>query len=667
MQIPLGASGLHALVADDSPVRIVGHSAARSQPLVEILDTAHGRRRSGSGYTETEIGARLRYLTHTQEEVLAGIRLRIEQADADSGLVATSIITVFEHGGINAWTEVFNGGTSTINLEAVSSFAIELDATVSSAELLVANSGWLSENRWHSEPLIDRLSDVDIPFHGQNPRSRTFESNVGSWSSGDKLPTAVLVTSAKSVGWQIENNGSWYWELSQRHESVALLLFGPTLQEHGWSELLAAGASFRSVPVSIVHVEGREADVFGAMTAHRRTLRRSGQSELLPIIYNDFLNTLMGDPTTEKVLPLVRAAAAAGAEVYCLDAGWYDLDGDWWYSVGEWTESPHRFPGGLREVTDAITGEGMRVGLWLEPEVIGVRSPLAATLPDEAFFHRSGIKVEEHGRYHLDFRHPAARDHMNNVVDRLVNDYGASYLKLDYNITSGLGTDRLGSAGAGLLGHGRALLGWIEGLTERHPGLLLENCASGAMRADYSMLARTHIQSTSDQQNPLLAAPIIAAALASVLPEQSGNWASPQPDMTDHEIIWTMCSGAAGRLYLSGHLDKLTEQQWLLLSEGVALHKELREHLAEAIPSWPAGLPDHQSGAYALRLSGKTLDWVTLWLHPGKQVIIPGLRPGQFSQIYPQGASQLNIEEHSDGTAITSVANQPIGAVLQIA
>ncbi len=91
-------------------------------------------------------------------------------------------------------------------------------------------------------------------------------------------------------------------------------------------------------------------------------------------------------------------------------------------------------------------------GLWLEPEVVGVRSPVAGQLPAEAFFQRDGERVVEHGRYHLDLRHPAAVKHLDEVVDFLVGDLGVGYLKLDYNINGGPGTDTGGgSAGAGLL------------------------------------------------------------------------------------------------------------------------------------------------------------------------------------------------------------------------
>ena len=66
--------------------------------------------------------------------------------------------------------------------------------------------------------------------------------------------------------------------------------------------------------------------------------------------------------------------------------------------------------------------------------------------------------------------------------------------------------------GAGLLEHNRAHLKWLEGVLDRHPALVIENCGSGAMRADFAMLSRLQLQSTSDQEDFRLYPPIAAAA-----------------------------------------------------------------------------------------------------------------------------------------------------------
>ncbi len=343
----------------------------------------------------------------------------------------------------------------------------------------------------------------------------------------------------------------------------------------------------------------------------------------MPVVFNDYMNTLDGDPTTEKLLPLIAAAAEAGAEVFCIDAGWYDDSGAWWDTVGEWTPSTTRFPGGLSEVVEAIRDAGMSPGLWLEPEVVGVRSPVADTLPDEAFLLRHGQRIVEHHRYHLDLRHPAALAHLDRVVDRLIADFGVGFFKFDYNIDPGPGTDHdADSVGDGLLRHNRAHLAWLDRLLDRHPGLVIENCSSGAMRMDFAMLSRLAMQSTSDQQDFTKYPPIAAAAPVSLLPEQAASWAYPQPGMSEEETAFCLVTGLLGRFYVSGHLNRMDERHRGMVAEAVATAKTLRTAIANGHPYWPAGLPGWTDPWIALALRGPTRDGidedlVSIWRRGG--------------------------------------------------
>lgn len=59
----------------------------------------------------------------------------------------------------------------------------------------------------------------------------------------------------------------------------------------------------------------------GELTKYRRMIRRPNKdNENLPVIFNDYMNCLFGDPTTEKELPLIDAAAAMDCEYYVIDA-----------------------------------------------------------------------------------------------------------------------------------------------------------------------------------------------------------------------------------------------------------------------------------------------------------------------------------------------------------
>ena len=264
-------------------------------------------------------------------------------------------------------------------------------------DVLWAENDWLAEGRWQQRALRDALPDLNRGAHGADPRGRFGLTSIGSWSSGTYLPMGSIISrrTGATWAWQIEHNGAWHWQVGEftpPHGGEAqayLALLGPADAEHQWRAVLTPGASFTTVPVSIaVSDEGFEGAV-AALTASRRAARRPHEDHRrLPVIFNDYMNTLNGDPTTERLLPLIGAAAQAGAEYFCIDAGWYaDAGEGWWDTVGAWKPSPTRFPGGLwPRCSDRIKAEGMVPGLWLEPEVVGVRSPVADQLPADAFF-----------------------------------------------------------------------------------------------------------------------------------------------------------------------------------------------------------------------------------------------------------------------------------------
>lgn len=659
-----GAIRLLLTHGDDRPVSLLslrpdGPVEGIGVPLVEVQAIGHGRFPGSHRYADTAIGARLRHRSHTA----SADELRVVQHDPVSGLVVTSVFQgVAGVPAVRTWTEVEVEGEP-VHLQAVTSlstgaFLVDSGRSVDEVDLVHADSDWVAESRWHRTPLREAgLVAMDPTVHHHASRSRFALTSRSSWSTGEHLPTGVLVARDDSwaLAWQIEHNGAWHFEVGETVAGAYLALLGPSDGEHQWGRVVSEGDGFTTVPVSVAIAAGGVDEAIGALTRQRRATLRNRRAPELPVIFNDYMNTLMGDPTTEKLLPLIDAAAEVGADYFCVDAGWYDEDGKWWDSVGEWRPSRTRFPNGFGEVADRIRERGMVPGIWLEPEVVGVRSALARSLPDEAFFQRQGARVGEHGRFHLDFRHPAAVRHVDEVVDRLVEEFGVGYVKLDYNIMPGAGTDVGGVApGDGLLGHNRAHLAWLDALLARHPGLLLENCASGAMRMDYAMLSRLHLQSTSDQQNPLLYPPIAAAAPASVLPEQAGNWAYAQPGMTPSEAAFTLATGVLGRLYLAGRVDLMDPSQRALVAEAVSVHKGLRPEIATSVPFWPLGLTGRAGAWVAQGLRAPANSYVTAWrlpaAPPAADLPVPHLRGRDVavSPVFPVASPEWAFEWHAE-------------------
>ncbi|MGC5014258.1 alpha-galactosidase [Streptosporangium sp. DT93] len=650
-----------------------GGGRRAGQPLVELLTPGAGHARASHRFSETAVGRRLAFTRERRSREGIWHVLTIELRDEASGLGAeVDLRSADGVGACQVRTRVTNHGPEAVTLLGVTSFAAGFpDGPAETLDVVRADAEWLGEGRWRRHPLREGAPVLNLPLHGQDGRGRLAVVSAGTWSTGRHLPTGGVVhRDGRAWLWQIEHNGAWRWEIGERREGAYVALLGPTDIDHQWRHVLEPGGSFTTVPVSIAVSGDGLAGAAAALTAHRRAVVRPHPDRAgLPVVFNDYMNTLMGDPTTAKLLPLIDAAASAGAEVFCVDAGWYDDDGTWWDSVGEWQPSQSRFPRGIEEVLARVRARGMVAGLWLEPEVIGVRSPMADKLPAEAFLQRDGVRLVEHDRYHLDLRHPAATAHLDQVVDRLVEELGVGYLKLDYNIDPGAGTDLdADSAGAGLLAHNRAHLAWLDGLLDRHPALVLENCASGAMRMDYALMSRMQLQSTSDQQDPLLYPPIAVAAPMSLLPEQSASWAYPQPEMSDEQIAFTLCTGMLGRLYLSGRLDVMRPEQLESVRAAVAVHRDIRARLAEAVPLWPLGLPGWEDPWLCLALRDGEDTYLGVWRRPGAtastELSLPhlaGTRPA-IDVLYPRhlpaweqgwdpGTGSLTLTSRGDGPA----------------
>ncbi|MGW9588554.1 glycoside hydrolase family 36 protein [Microbacterium sp. NPDC055455] len=601
---------------------------AAALPIAEVHVNAEG---SGVASSErlmgSAVGLRLRAVEHRSWSEAGVSHLEVSARDAVSDVLVIARWSSWpDLPVVRAETEVV-AGDHAVDLRAVSSVALGGISAPGSQwwldhEVGFAHNTWFREMAWQRRtPAELGLDDTGLRTWGLPTSRASFAvAQRGSWSTGGHLPMGMLRSRVepRSVLWQIEHNGPWRWEIGDHGDALYVVASGPTDQGAAWMRRLEPGRRFRSVPAMLV-LGGDDDDLFGALTEARRRVRRPHPDhDGLPVIVNDFMNALMGDPTAENLPPFIDAAAAAGAEVYCIDSGWYAEGERWWNELGVWRPSSRRFPEGLEAMTRRIRDRGMVPGLWLEPEVVSVGSPVAELLPPEAFFQRDGRRVVESGRLQLDLRHPSARAHLDDAVERLIADLGLGYLKFDYNMDVTQGTDvRADSPGDGALGHQQALLEWVSELMDRHPGLVIESCASGGQRMDGATLRVHPVQSTSDNQDPLMTAAIAAAAPTTVTPEQGAVWAYPDPSWSDERIAFSLASALLGRMHLAGRIDRLSPEQMRLVQEATSAYRSIRHRIAGARPFWPLGLPGWHDPVVAVGLRDADGDLLTVWRRSG--------------------------------------------------
>ena len=540
----------------------------------------------------------LKYVSHSLYENEDGNKLEILLSNGE--LEATIHYQLYNGIGVmRSWTDVKNVADKSIGLEYVSSLSYSGFDTgcfpdYKDISILIPHNAWCREANWKEYTLSELGYERCSDFSGK----RISISNTGTFSCKEYLPMGAIINkkTENTYFWQIENNGSWQWEISDIADMLYLKLSGPAEQENQWYKELEPNEVFSSVKVAI-SVDKDFNGALAQMTAYRRRIvREKITDKTLPVIFNDYMNCLMGDPTEEKELPLIDKARDLGAEYFCVDAGWY-ADGTWWDSVGEWKPSSWRFPSGIHYILDYIRSKGMIPGLWLEIEVMGINCPLASKLPDSYFFTRHGRRVIDHGRYQLDFRNPMVRDFATEIVDRLVNEYGVGYIKNDYNIEIGAGTEYdADSFGDGLLEHNRAYLKWVSDIRDKYPSLVWENCSSGGMRMEYASLSVADIQSVSDQTDYRFNCYASAAASTAVLPEQGAIWSYPKADITENAFTVNMVNSMLKRVHLSGEVFGWNDYQVKLVREAIDCYKSIRSDIPKSVPFYPLGIPKYGDG-----------------------------------------------------------------------
>lgn len=551
----------------------------------------------GSKHTGTLPGHRLIYKSMNDYRNQQGRKVEIILTDPVTDLEVTSHVQFYNGiSVVKSWSRVENKGVEPQGIEYLSSFALTglakegLRQWHEKMKIYVPHNTWTGEVQWKTYS----LPDLGLyPVYNFSLK-RIAVTSTGSWSSSEHLPMGYIenTDTGNNYFWQIEHNGSWHWEIGNIVDQLYIQLSGPTENESTWWKELKPGEVFESVPVSFGSTEGNFDTAMGELTRYRRAIRRKNEdNDKLPVIFNDYMNCLFGDPTTEKLIPLIDAAAEVGCEYFTIDAGWY-ADGHWWDGVGEWKPSDERFPGGIKEVIDYIQSKGMTPGLWLELEVMGPKCPLADQVPDDWFFCRHGKRILDRGRYQLDYRNKEVIKHATDTIDRLVNGYGVGYIKMDYNINVGIGTEvSSDSYGDGLLEHNRAYLNWLDKTFETYPDLVIENCGSGGMRMDYALLQRHSIQSVSDQVDYRKNAVIAAGSPSAVTPEQSAIWSYPLKNGTKEEVVFNMINAMLLRIHQSGHMGEIDPDRKQLVKEGIDYYKQKRKHIKDGLPFWPIGLP----------------------------------------------------------------------------
>lgn len=572
----------------------------------------------GAKMVNSSEGRNFQYISHD----ICGDTLTLCQQSAQ--VEACTVLKRYDDtNAVRIRTTVKNISDHPVILEEVSAFVLEGLGSVEQTDTLRFTRFFQSHHA-ECQPRTASFRELGLGGGSTDSQGRIACANIGSWSTKERLPQGIIAHSGGMVMFQIESSSSWYYEISDRAGQYYLYLGGPNLPFGGWSRQLAPGESYDTPWVALAFGEDLNG-VLGEMTLYRRHIAGTSKADAaLPTIFNEYMHLSWDSPTAENTAKYAPVVAKTGVEYYVIDCGWHnEEDGDKVYPfVGQWKESHARFPEGLRKTTDRIRSLGMKPGLWIEAEIIGYQCQemLAYYTPD-CFLSRHGKPLTVMNRHFLDYRHPKVRRYMSETVRRMVEDYGAAYIKVDYNQDCGVGTDRDAfSTGQGLEDCANAFLDWLRSMREEYPEVIFEGCASGGMRMDYKTLSAYSLVSTSDQVDYLKYPCIAGNILSAVLPEQAAVWSYPVgsdctcgEQVTDQRIVLNMINSFLGRMHLASHLDWLNEHQLGLIREGVDYYKSLSPIKKKALPWLPWGFTGFGEKQICAGLRYENKKYLAMW------------------------------------------------------
>lgn len=123
--------------------------------------------------------------------------------------------------------------------------------------------------------------------------------------------------------------------------------------------------------------------------------------------------------------------ARESVNIFQIDDGYEPFVGDWLDYNGK------DFPNGMKTIADAVHREGYLAGIWLAPfNVQRGKSRILKEHPDWLIRNPDGKPqlgcVAWGGAYTLDIYNSEVREHLKNVFDTVLNDWGYDMVKLDF-------------------------------------------------------------------------------------------------------------------------------------------------------------------------------------------------------------------------------------------
>jgi len=338
------------------------------------------------------------------------------------------------------------------------------------------------------------FAPIDNPIP---PRSRIRLAPIGGRSSNTTaFPFFNIEAPGEGVMVGIGWSGQWAAELLRDGGTALTVRAGMELTHL----LLHPDEQIRTPCILLLFWQGddrlRVHNMLRRFILVHHTPQKDGQPMTMPFACSGSrLFDIANEATEQNEIALASDYVQMGvdAEYFWIDAGWFE--GYWPNGVGNWFVRKDAFPNGLRGVSDAVKKMGMGFILWFEPERVQQGTWLDREHPDWI------LRVTGTPRGLLNLGNPEALQWLTDHISMMIENEGISIYRHDFNMNPlpyWRGADEVDRQGMSEIRFIEGLYAFWDELLARHPGLIIDNCASGGRRLDLETISRSFSLTRTD-------------------------------------------------------------------------------------------------------------------------------------------------------------------------
>ncbi|WP_316825898.1 alpha-galactosidase [Pedobacter miscanthi] len=440
----------------------------------------------------------LRYVRHTVEKEnsdvsLLTVLLRDPLYDFEVQLFYKSY---FKDNIIEQWSTIRHGEKGDVLLEKFASANLHLKSE--RFYLTQYHGDWAREMQPEESRITHGIKTLDSKL---GTRTNLFQPSVFMVSMGSPATEnegTVLFAAT-------EYSGNFRTDLELDHQDNLRIISG--INNYASTYSLKPGERF-DTPVFLYTLSSKgKGEASRNLQSWARNYKLlDGKGDRLALLNN--WEATYFDFDEQKLSVLLRDTKKLGVDMFLLDDGWFankfPRNGDT-AGLGDWEENRKKLPNGIASLVREAGANGVKFGIWIEPEMVNPKSELYGRHPDwvvkqpnrEEFYFRNQLV--------LDLSNPAVQDFVFGVVDGLFSkNPKLAYIKWDCNaVIYNAYSAHLKNQSHFYIEYMRGLYAVLEKIRNKYPRVPMMLCSGGGGRVDYAALKYFTEFWPSDNTDPL--------------------------------------------------------------------------------------------------------------------------------------------------------------------